>query len=132
MVVTPSHALLSDLRDDIVRELWTKSEMMHLVGECVFCSATSSEIVFQVMHMHVAIAERLARGEMEVAHDLVDANTSLNAASFPALLVQVFRVVFPIALFYILATAERPGDAGISVADFSASVAAPCLLGVRG
>ena len=61
---------------------------------------------------------------MEVSHDFVDPDSAFDAASFPALGIEVFGVVFTLALFYALATAEGPGDGGVSFADFVAGVAA--------
>jgi len=106
VVVAPSHTLLSNLCNDIIRQLRAKPEMVHLVAERVLGSTASSTIVIQIVYVHVAIAERLARSEMEVAHDLVDTDPSLDTTPLSTLLIQMFRVVFPLALLYILAAAK--------------------------
>jgi len=58
--------------------------------------------------MHVAVTEALARREVEVAHDLVDTDASLNSASFASLFVEVLRIVLALALFDVLTTAKGP------------------------
>lgn len=127
VVVTPSHALLADLGDRAVWQLWAETKVVDLVCEGVLDSFPTSKVVFEVVDVHVAIAEGLARGEVEVADDFVDPNSALDTASLPALFVQMFGVVLALALLYILATPERPGDACVGVADLGASVTASCL-----
>jgi len=67
---------------------------------------------------------------MEVSYHFIDADPAFDAASFPALGVKVFGVMFTLALFYALAAAEGPGDGGVGFADFVAGVAAVFLDGV--
>jgi len=76
------------------------------------------------MNVHVAVAETLARRKVEVAHDLVDANPSLNAASLTSLFIQMFSIVLPLALLDILSTSERPGFLSISLSYFGTGIAA--------
>jgi hypothetical protein len=82
------------------------------------------------MDMHVASAETLAGGEMEVSDNLVDANLAFNAASFVLLRIELFGVMLPLALFDILTTSKRPLDGGVSLTDFVASLTASRFLGV--
>ncbi len=85
------------------------------------------KVIFQIMHMHLSVAETLPRREMEVSDDLIDADAAFNAAAFAALLVELFTVVFPLALLDVFATPEGPGGRGVGVANFRAGVAAPGL-----
>jgi hypothetical protein len=68
---------------------------------------------------------------MEISYDLVDPDTPFNAASFFSLRVQSFSIVFALALFDVLASSESPGNAGICLSHFVASIAAAWLLRVR-
>lgn len=132
VVVSPSHALLANLSNNIVRQLRAEAKMVDLMREGVFNIVAPSPVVFQVVNMHVAVAEGFARGEVEVANNLVDTDTSFDTAAFSTLLIEMLRVMLACTLFDILSSSEGPRDACISVADFSTSVAAARLLCVRG
>ena len=82
------------------------------------------EIVFQIVDMHVAIAEGLPRREVEVSYNFVDADPALDAAAFLPLCVEVLGVMFALALLDTLATAKRPRNTGISFAHLVTVVAA--------
>ena len=88
-------------------------------------------VVLKVVHVHVAIAEALAGGNVEVANDLVDAQAAFDAAAFAALLVQTLGVVLALALLDVLATAEGPRGLRVRLADFVARLAASGFDSVR-
>ena len=103
---------------------------MHLVREAV--AVVVLEVVFQVVHVHVAVGKGLARCKVEVSDDLVHADPAFDSAAFHALRVEVFGVVFALALLYAFAAAKGPRDGRIGFAHFVAGVAAArflCLLG---
>jgi hypothetical protein len=104
--------------------------MVDFVREGVLDVVAASPVVLKIVNVHIAITERLARGEVEVANYLVDTDAPLDATSFFALLVEVLRVVLARALFNILASAKRPGNGGIGITHFGTSVATACLLGI--
>lgn len=107
MVIRPSHTTLSTVPlDRVFGELRSETQVMHLVGERVLFRAL--EVVVEIVYVHVAVAETLARSEVEVAHHLVDTDATLNTASLFPLLVKVFRVVLARALFHVLAATEGP------------------------
>ena len=126
VVVRPRYASLPYTLDHRVWQLGSEAQVVDLVAEGVF-DALRVEVVVQVVHVHVAVAEALARREVEVAHHLVDADAALDAAAFAALLVEVLAVVFALALLDVLASAKRPAHAGVGVSHFVAGVAAAGL-----
>lgn len=67
---------------------------------------------------------------MEVSNYFIDANTTFDAASFAALGIQMFGVVFTLALLYAFAAAEGPGDGGVGFANLITGVAAVFLDGI--
>lgn len=64
------------------------------------------EVVLEIVYVQVAIRVRLSGRNVEVANDLVDLDATLKTASLLALSVEVFRIVFALALFDALATTE--------------------------
>ena len=124
MVIAPCHTSFANLCNDIVRELGPKTKVMDLVGERVLDTVPASIIVFEVVYVHVSIAERLARSKVKVADDLVDADAAFDAAAFAALLVELFAVVFALALLDVLPSAKGPRHTCVSFADFCAGAAA--------
>ena len=128
MVVGPSHALLANPANNVVRQLRAETKMVNLVGESVFNVIGSSPVVFEIVNVHVAVAERFAGSEVEVANNLVDTDSTFDTTAFSTLLVEVFRVVLACTLLNVLSSSKRPRDARISVADFSTGVAAASLL----
>ena len=81
--------------------------------------------------MHVAIAVTASWGDMEIANDLVYPHPTFNAATFLALLIQSFAVVFTFALLDVFASAKCPGNRRVSISNFVAGVTTSCLLCVR-
>ena len=90
------------------------------------------EVVIQVVHVHVAVAEAAPGRDVEVADHLVDAQAALDAAAFLALGVQPLAVVLPLALLDVLAAAEGPRHGRVRFPHFFARVAAAGLDGVGG
>ena len=76
------------------------------MGESVLDALAASEVVLKIVDVHVAIAEGLARCEVEVSNHLVDTDATFDTASFPPLLVEVLAVVFPLALLHVLTATE--------------------------
>lgn len=66
------------------------------------------EVVFQIMHVHIAVGERLSGSDMEVSNDLVDTDATFETASFLSLLVEMLCIVLPLALFDTLSATEGP------------------------
>lgn len=64
------------------------------------------KVVVQVVHVHVAVAEAAARCDVEVAHDLVDADHAFDPAALVALLVEPLAVSLALALLHALAAPE--------------------------
>jgi len=58
--------------------------------------------------VHVAGREGLSRSDVEVTNNLVNLDAALETATLLSLCVEVFSVVFPLALLDTLAAAERP------------------------
>lgn len=101
------------------------------MGENVASLNRGIEVVIEIVDVHIAIAETASRGDVEVAYDLVDSDSSLNAASFLSLRVQSFSVMFPLALFDILASSKCPGNTGVCLSHFVASITATGFLSIR-
>jgi hypothetical protein len=78
--------------------------------------------------VHVAITEAAARGDVEVANNLVNAQPALDSAALVALLIQLLAVVLALALLDVFAPTESPGGLRVRVLDFLAGVAASGLL----
>lgn len=106
MVVGPGHALLANLGNNIVRQLRAEAKMVNLMGEGVFNAVAASPVIFKVVDMHVAIAEGLARGEVEVANNLVNTDTTFNTAALSALLIEMLRVVLACTLFDVFSSSK--------------------------
>ena len=87
-------------------------------------------VVLQIVYVHVPVAEAAAGRKVEVTNDLVDAEATLDAAAFGALLIQLLGIVFAQALLHALAPTEGPGGLGICFADFVARIAAAGFNGV--
>lgn len=115
---------LLHIRNHRITQLWSKSEMVDLVCERV---RLILEVVLQVMHMQIAVRERLSRRNVEVSNDLVDANAAFEPTPFFTLLVKMLGVMLAFALLNALTATEGPGDRGVSVAHLVASVAAAGL-----
>ena len=96
---------------------------MDLVRKNVASWHWGIEIVVQIMNVHVAIAETASWGNVEVAHDLVDSDSSLNTASFLSLSVQSLSVMFALTLFDVLASSESPRNTCVCLSHFVASIA---------
>ena len=109
----------------------SEPQLVNFMRECVAALDWAVEVVLQIVHMHVPIAETLARRKMEVTDDLVYSYPTFDSTALAALGVEVFAVVLALALVYVLAATERPGDPGVCVADFVTGVAAAGLLGCR-
>lgn len=92
--------------NNYIAQLRTESELVDLVRESMRIFVF--EVVFQIMHVHVAVGERLSGSDMEVSNDLVDTDATFETASFLALLVKMLCVVLPLALFDTLSTTEGP------------------------
>ncbi len=82
------------------------------------------EVIIQIVHVHLPVAETAPRRDVEVTNHLVHAEAALDAAALAALRVQQVAVVFALALLDALAAAEGPADRGVGFADFFAGVAA--------
>jgi hypothetical protein len=79
--------------------------VVNLVGKGV---CLIFEVVFQVVHVHVAVGEGLSGSDMEVSDDLVDSNATLETAALLSLLVEVLGIVFALTLLNALSATERP------------------------
>lgn len=99
--------LLLHVLDDDVAQLRAKSKVVDLVRERV-CLVL--EVVLQVVDVEIAVRERFSRSDVEVTDDFIDSNSTFNTATFLALCVQVFGIVFTLALLDALAATEGPGD----------------------
>jgi len=86
-MVSPSHALLANASNNIIRQLRTKAKMMDIVGESMFDVIAASPVVLEIVNVHVTVAERLARCKVEIANNLVDTNSTFNTAAFSTLFV---------------------------------------------
>jgi hypothetical protein len=131
VVVGPSHALLAYLGNNVVRQLRTEAKMVNLMGEGVFNVIGASPVVLKIVNVHVAVAERFARSEVEVANDLVDTDSTFDTTALSTLLIEMLRVVLACTLLNVLASSKRPRDARVSVANFGTGVAAASFLCVR-
>ena len=131
MVIGPWQRLEAHLLAHSFWNFWPKAEMMDSVRENVASSYWGIEVVVEIVDVHVTIAETASWSNVEVPNDLVDSDSSLNTASFLSLGVQSFSVMFAFALFDVLASSESPGNTGISLSHFVASVTAAWLLCVR-
>lgn len=109
----------------ILGQLRTEAQVMHLVREGVRLGA--AEVVVEVVHVHVAIAEALARREVEVAHDLIDADAALDAAALAPLRVELLAVVLALALLHALAVSKGPGLGCVRLPHFGTRIAAARL-----
>lgn len=131
VVSPPSRAgirmLLLHICDDGGAELGAEAQVVDLVGKGV---GLVFEVVLQVVHVHVSVGEGFPGRDVEVADDFVDFDGAFETTAFFALGVEVFGVVFALALFDAFATAEGPADGGVGVADIVAGVAAAGLGGV--
>jgi len=130
MMAGPRRVLAAELLVDIIRQLRAKAQVVDGVGEGVAALDGSVPVVLEVVHVHVAVAEAAAGGDVEVADDLVDAQSAVDAAPFVSLLLELLGVVFPFALLDAGAGSEGPGGLRVGFLDFLAGVAASCLLRV--
>ncbi len=64
------------------------------------------KVIVEIMDVHVAVAETAPRGNVKVAHHLVDADDALNTATFLPLCIQFLTVAFSLALLDALTTTE--------------------------
>jgi hypothetical protein len=97
---------LRHLLNNDIAQLRAEAEVVDLVrkGMGVFIL----EEVLEVVHVQVAVREGLSGCDMKVTNHLIHSDATLKAASFLALLVEFFGVVFALALFYALAATEGP------------------------
>lgn len=109
MVVRPWQRLGAHFLGDFFGDLRAKTQVVDRVGKDMASCDRGIEIVVQVVYVHVAVAETPSGGDVEVPDDFVDAEGAFYAASFFALGVEAFGVVFALALGYVLAAAEGPG-----------------------
>jgi len=106
--VLPLHVL-----DNDIAKLGAEAKLVNLVGEGM--RVLVFEVVLEIVNVQVAVGERFSRSNVKVTDDLVDADAALKTASFLTLLVEMFGVVFPLALFDSLSTTERPRYRGVCV-----------------
>lgn len=120
--------LLLHVFDHHVAQLGTKANMVDLV--CKGMRVLVLEVILEVVYVHVSGRERLSRRDVEVADNLVDSNATLETATFLTLFVEMFGVVFALALLHSLAATKRPRYRGVCVADIVAGVTAVGLDGI--
>ena len=82
MMITPRPPAPLDHR---IRQLRTKPQLVDRVGEGVAAVDGAVEVVLEIVHVHVAVAEALARRKVEVANHLVDPDAAFDAATLAAL-----------------------------------------------
>lgn len=92
--------------DNYIAQLRAESKLVDLVRKSMRIFVF--EVVFQIVHVHIAVGERLSGSDMEVSNDLVDTDATFETASFLALLVEMLCVVLSLALFDTLSATERP------------------------
>lgn len=132
MVVSPWLILPTKFLRNPFRQLWPEAHMVDSMRERVSALQTRRiPVVGQVMDMHVAIAVTASWGDMEITNDLVYPYPTFDPASFLALRIQSFAVVFTFALLDIFASAECPGYRRVGVSYFVASITTSCFLCVR-
>lgn len=117
--------LLLHILDNDIAKLGTEAKLVNLVGEGM--RILILEVVLEIVYVKVAVRERLSGRNMKVTDNLVDADASLKTTSFLTLLVEMFGVVFSLALFNSLSTTERPRYRSVCVANFVAGIAAAGL-----
>lgn len=130
VVVSPGLGPLRHLLGDGIGQLGTETEIVDDVGEVVLGVVGRIPVVLEIVDVHVAVAEAAARRKVEVSNDLVDAETTLDAASLLALLLQLLGVMLAQTLLDILALTERPRSLRIRLSNLLASVTAAGFLGV--
>ena len=123
VVVRPGQ-LRAQVQAQLRGHLRAEAELVDLVREGVALVDGRVEIVVQVVHVHVAVAEAAARSDVEVPHDLVHPQIAFDPAALVALFVQSLPVVFSFALLDAFAPAKGPPHAGVGFADFVAGVTA--------
>lgn len=132
MVIGPGQlSFLAHLLGNFLRKLGSKAERMDSVCEDMPSLNRCVEIIVQIVDVHIAVAETPSRCNVEVAHDLVHTNSSLNTTPLVSLRVQSLCIVFSLALLYILTTSKSPGYTGIRLSYFVASITAASFLCVR-
>ena len=93
--------------------------------ECVpWLSLGYVQVVIEIVDMHLSVTETSPRSDMKVADDFVDAESAFDAATLASLFIKFLRIMFSLALFYILATSECPRHGSVGLAHFFAGVAA--------
>lgn len=90
MVVGPRNVSCVLLRD-ILRKLWTKSQLVDSVLEGVLNRALP--VILEIVNVHVTVAETSARSKMEVSNHLVDTQATLDTAPLLSLLVQLLSIM---------------------------------------
>jgi hypothetical protein len=132
-VICPRQQLfLAHLLRYFLGKLRSKSKRMNSVRKYMSSWNRGVEVIVQIVYVHVAVAETPSRCNMEVAYDLVYANTPLNTASFISLRVQALCIVFSLALLHILPSSKCPGHTGICLSYFVTGIAAASLLCIAG
>jgi hypothetical protein len=84
------------------------------------------------MHVQIAIRKGFARRNVEVANDLVDLDAALKTAPFLSLCIEVFGIMLALALLDTLTATKRPGNRGVGVTHFIASITATSLEAIGG
>lgn len=115
---------------ELVRQLGAEAQLVDVVRHRVLLAGwlVQLEVVLQVVHVDVAAAEAAPRRDVEVAHHLVHPQHALQAAPLAPLRVNPRRVPLALALFDVLALAERPLVLRVGLAYLLACVAAPLRL----
>ena len=131
VMTSPRVGLPNHLLRNIIWQLGSEAKLMNGMGERVTACNWCIKKVLEVVDVHVAIAETASWSNVEISNDLVDSDSSLNTASFFALLVESFAVVFPFALLHAFALSESPGNAGVCLSNFLASVTTSLLRRTR-
>src|SRR5437660_608554 len=105
---------------------------MDLMGKGVAAFQRRIEEVFEVVDVHIAIAEAPAGRDVEVSHHLVDPNAALDATAFFSLLVQFLTVAFSFTLFNAVTPAKGPAIRRIRLPHLIARIAAAGFLRICG
>ena len=107
-MVRPRHAAPESL-GYFLRNLGSEAKVMNLVSESVLGLALwYVEIVLQIMHVHLPIAETSPGGNVKVSYDFIDPEAPFNAASLVSLRIELLAVMLTFALFDALTSPESP------------------------
>lgn len=128
MMICP-HLVIIELANRRRRKLWTKPQHVNIMCERMI--ALVMEVILQIMHMHVSIAEALAGREVKVPVHLVHANAAEDATTFLPLRLEPLGVVHALALLHALAPPKRPTLFRVRLSHFVARIAAAGFFGRR-